>query len=163
VVKLQAGNFGVEEVAPSGGATRGAASPRKDTSFPGSPVDKYDVFVGGASPSEIQTKLASKGLAADPVAGGAVVTPSLALRDAVTLSKDLAAEGLKVQVRRATAAPAAESTPTSEGDQEATTRGAEDGLYRVRVGGFPDRASAEAARQALAAKGYVGFVTQSRP
>jgi hypothetical protein len=116
------------------------------------------VFVAGASPSEIQEKLAGKGLAADPVAGGAVITPSLPLRDAVTLSKDLASEGLKVQVRRATGPPPSE--PASDGGREAVPGEPGGDLYRVRVGGFPDRASAEAARQALAARGYTGFVTR---
>jgi cell division septation protein DedD len=161
VAKLRESNFGAEEVAPSSEATRGAGPRGSDVSPPGSPVDKYDVFVAGASPSEIQTKLTAKGLAADPVAGGAVVTPSLPLRDAVTLSKDLAGEGLKVQVRRATGAPAGEAAPGTNGGQEPMAHETGDGLYRVRVGSFPDRASADAARRALAASGYTGFVTQS--
>jgi cell division protein FtsN len=157
--KLREGHFEVEEAAPTGEAPRSVA-PRPDPSLPGSPVDRYDVFVGGAPPAEIQATLERKGLAADPVAGGAVITPSLPLRDAVTLSKDLAAEGLKVQVRRATVeAPASRDGAGGE----PAVRGARDEFHRVRVGGFPDRASAEAARQALAARGYAGFVTKSGP
>ena len=47
-----------------------------------------------------RVKLYAKGLSTEPARDGVVVKPSLPLRDAIALSKDLAAEGLKVQVRR---------------------------------------------------------------
>src|SRR5437016_4669209 len=110
--------------------------------------DKYDVFVSGTSSEDVNAKIAAKGLSADPVAGGAVIKPSLTLRDAVSLSKDLASEGLKVQVRRALAGAAAER-PAARGGGT---------IYRVRIGGFPDRTAADEARKALSARGYTGFI-----
>ncbi len=149
MAKLRADDFAAEEVGPSE-APAAAAEPAAPASGGG---DKYDVFVSGASSDDVNAKLAGKGLSADGVAGGAVVKPSLPLRDAVALSKDLATEGMKVQVRRATtAAP-----------EKATARagtGGGDGLYRIRVGSFPDRGAAETARKALAAKGYRGFIAR---
>jgi hypothetical protein len=145
--KLRVDNFRVEEIRPAEGGGDGATSGAPATMGPG---DKYDVFVSGASSADVNARLAGRGLAADPVAGGAVIRPSLPLRDAVALSKDLATEGLKVQVRRASASASA---------RVASAGG--DGLYRVRVGGFADRASAEEARKALASKGYAGFVARS--
>src|SRR5439155_11516673 len=68
-------------------------------------ADQYDVFVSGLSAAELNERLAAKGLAAEPAGSGAVIKPSLPLRDAVALSKDLAVEGLKVQVRRAGGGP----------------------------------------------------------
>ena len=149
VAKLRADNFQAEEVAPSGGAAE-TAGPETGAAPPG---DKYDVFVSGASSADLSAKLSGKGLSADSVAGGAVIKPSLPLRDAVGLSKDLAVEGLKVQVRRAPAGVAAER-PAGP----ATAAG--DGLFRVRVGSFPDRGAAEIARKTLAAKGYSGFIAR---
>jgi len=110
--------------------------------------DKYDVFVSGTSSADVNTKIAAKGLSADPVAGGAVIKPSLTLRDAVSLSKDLASEGLKVQVRRALAGAAAERPAAGGGGT----------IYRVRVAGFADRTAADEARKALSARGYTGFI-----
>ena len=149
IAKLQADNFRAEEVAPSGGAAE-TAGPEAGVAASG---DKYDVFVSDASPADVNAKLAGKGLSADLVAGGVVIKPSLQLRDAVALSKDLAVEGLKVQVRRAPAGVRARP-PAGAG----TASG--DGLFRVRVGSFPDRSAAEAARKALAAKGYAGFISR---
>jgi cell division septation protein DedD len=83
-----------------------------------------------------------------------VVKPSLPLRDAVALSKDLAAEGLKVQVRRAgSPAPAAAATPPAAAASGET-------LHRVRVGPFADLAAARAARAELESKGYKGFIAR---
>jgi cell division protein FtsN len=146
VAKLRAENFSAEEVAPGGGAPAATPGPAGAGAW-----DKYDVFVSGASSSDVNAKLAGKGLSAEAVAGGAVIKPSLPLRDAVALSKDLATEGMKVHVRRA---------PPSAPEKPAARAGGAggDGLYRVRVGSFPDRAAAEDARNALAAKGYNGFI-----
>jgi len=149
VAKLQADNFRAEEVAVSGGAAETAGSEVGESA----PGDKYDVFVSVASPADVNVKLTGKGLSADPVAGGPDIKPSLQLRDAVALSKDLAVEGLKVQVRRAPAGVRARP-PAGAG----TASG--NGLFRVRVGSFPDRSAAEAARKALAAKGYAGFISR---
>jgi hypothetical protein len=73
----------------------------------------------------------------------------------VALSKDLAVDGLKVQVRRAGTAPA---TPRTTGEASAPAGG--DTLHRVSVGGFPDRATAVATLKELEAKGYKPFLTR---
>src|SRR5207244_935180 len=142
--RLHGADFPAEVVAGGGGASAARTEPA--TSTPAG--DKYDVFVSGASSEDVNTKIAAKGLSAEPVAGGAVVKPSLSLRDAVSLSKDLASEGLKVQVRRALAGAGAERPAAGGGGA----------IYRVRVGGFPDRTAADDARKALTARGYTGFI-----
>jgi hypothetical protein len=121
--------------------------------------DTYDVFVSGGSAADISAKLTAKGLATERSGNGVVVKPSLPLRDAVALSKDLAVEGLKVQVRRAGAgAPASAGAPATA--TPAVTTGDGEGLYRVRVGPYANRAAAAAALGGLEAKGYKGFITR---
>jgi len=117
--------------------------------------DLYDIFVTGGSAADINTKLAAKGLAAEAAAGGAVIKPSLPLRDAVALSKDLAAEGLKVQVKRAGAAAPGPVAPAA-----AAPAAAADGLHRVRVGPYPDRATATAALRELQAAGLTPYIVR---
>jgi hypothetical protein len=70
-----------------------------------------------------------------------LIRPALSLREAVELSKRLAAERLTVKIRRA-------------------AMGGGSTYHVVRVGAFPDRARALEARADLAAKGHAGFVTQ---
>src|SRR5438552_111470 len=70
----------------------------------------------------------------------------------VALSKDLAAMGLKVQVRRSGAAASPASTPAANPGG--------DGLHRVRVGPYPDRAAATSALKELEAKGYKPFLAR---
>ena len=118
----------------------------------GSGSDRYDVFVGGGAVADITAKLSVKGLTSEPARDGVVVRPSLPLRDAVALSKDLAATGLKVQVRRAGSSGSAASPPAVNGG------GA--GLHRVRVGPYPDRAAATSALKELEAKGYKPFLAR---
>lgn len=113
-------------------------------------ADRYDVFVSGGPVAEINAKLAAKGLATETVASGVVVKPSLPLREAVALSKDLAVDGLKVQVRRAPGASPAPGPPPTAAAPVASG----DGLHRVMVGPFADRAEAAEALQALRGKGY---------
>lgn len=137
VERLRADNFNV--VDPVKGSRSAAAASAGEP-----PVDRYNVFVSGMAADELTAKLTAKGLAADPVAGGVVIKPSLPLREAVTLSRELAGEGLRVQVRRA-AAPSVSASPT---------------LYRVRVGSFADRESAQAALKELEAKGYKAFIAR---
>ena len=110
--------------------------------------------MSGGSAADISAKLTAKGLATERAGEGVVVKPSLPLRDAVALSKDLAAEGLKVQVRRAgSPAPPAAATPPAAAASGET-------LHRVRVGPFADLAAARAARAELEAKGYKGFIAR---
>ena len=142
--KLREQNYKVEESVKDGnaGATPAASA---DTGGAG---DRYNVFVSGSAPSDLTAKLSSKGLAADAVAGGVVVKPSLPLRDAVALSRDLATDGLKVHVRRA----------GGEASAPAASAPANDTMYRVRVGGLADRATARATAKELEGKGYKPFI-----
>src|SRR5439155_297092 len=122
--KLREQNYKVEE--PVRGVRESAArSAAVDKSAPAASApnpagaDLYDVFVSGLSAAELNTRLSAKGLAAEPSGSGAVIKPSLPLRDAVALSKDLAVEGFKVQVRRAAgtaAAPQPAPAPPATGE-----------------------------------------------
>jgi cell division septation protein DedD len=111
-----------------------------------SPGDRYSVVVSGGSPGDVDAKLAAKGMTSEAAPGGAVVRPSLPLRDAVALSRELADAGLTVQVRRQ--GGAVTSAPARTGET----------WYRVRVGGFPDRAAAVAALRKLEEKGFKPFI-----
>jgi len=148
--RLRELKYNVEETAASGGAKTAASAPAPSASSAG---DKYDVYVMGGTAADVNAKLGPKGLTSEPSAGGVVVKPSLPLRDAVALSKDLAVDGLKVQVRRssggAAAASAAASAPGS------------DGLYRVRVGPFDERAAATSTLQELQQRGYTPFLARA--
>ncbi len=111
--RLRELKYNVEESSTSGArlGRSNAASPSSGAATTGS--DRYDVYVMGAAPADINAKLTAKGLTSEPSAGGVIVKPSLPLRDAVALSKDLAIDGLKVQVRRAAGA----SAPAPPGGQ----------------------------------------------
>jgi len=139
------------KAAAAGSSSAAAPSPAA------SPGDLYDVYVSGMSAVELTKRLSAKGLAAEASGGSVVVKPSLPLRDAVTLSKDLAVDGLKVQVRRAgsgaVAAAPATTTPPS-----AATPG--ETLHRVRVGPFTDVAAVRAAAKELEGKGYKPYIAR---
>ncbi len=160
--KLRAENFKVEESVVQSGGAPAPSAPKPAAPAARAPsgdigADQYDVFVTGQTPEELNKRLAGKGLAAEPSGAGMVVKPSLPLRDAVALSKDLAVEGFKVQVKRAggpmSSAVAAPSAP-------APARGGGEALHRVRVGAFPDRATAQAAVKELQAKGYKPYIAR---
>jgi len=160
--KLREENFKVEESIRRVGGAATAAAAVTPPSAPAGTADQYNVFVTGMSAEELNRRLAGKGLASESSSGGGlVVKPSLPLRDAVALSKDLAVEGFKVQVRRAGAAasaPAVVSTPTSS-----PTPGSGEGgqmLHRVRVGAFTDRAAALAAARELESKGFKPYIAR---
>jgi len=149
--RLRELKYNVEESSMSGAQSgrSDAASPRSGAAPAGS--DRYDVYVTGVAPDDITGKLTAKGLTAEPSSGGVIVKPSLPLRDAVALSKDLAVDGLKVQVRRAGAsAPSAGGAATSGGDS----------LYRIRVGPFDDRAAAASTLRELEQRGYTPFIAR---
>ncbi|MBI4269024.1 MAG: SPOR domain-containing protein [Candidatus Rokubacteria bacterium] len=155
--RLRAQKYTVEQ-SMSGGARAAEASSPKPSTSPRSPgSDLYDVFVSGGSPAALSAKLGAKGLAAEPMGDGAVVKPSLPLRDAVALSKDLAAEGLKVQVKRS--GSAAPSTGGAATPTPAPASSAE-GLHRVRVGPYADRAAATAALRELEAAGFKPYIAR---
>ncbi|HXH85128.1 MAG TPA: SPOR domain-containing protein [Candidatus Tectomicrobia bacterium] len=105
---------------------------------------------------EIARRLSAKGFSGEAAADGVVVVrPSLPLREAVTLSKGLAVDGLKVQVKRAN-----RTAPASTPAQAATPAPAGETWYRVRIGPFPDRATAEDAVRDAEAKGYKAFIAR---
>jgi hypothetical protein len=155
-VRLREQQYNVEETSASGVKPARSASPSAPpTSAAASASDRYDVHVSGGAPADINAKLSAKGLSTEPSGAGVVVRPSMPLRDAVALSKDLAVDGLKVQVRRAAGsalAPAAASSapaPTSDGT-----------LYRVRVGPFDDKSTATSTLRELEQKGYSPFIAR---
>jgi cell division septation protein DedD len=155
--KLREENFKVEEsVKRVGGSAPAAAPPAAKSPAVPSASDQYDVFVTGMSVEDLNRRLAGKGLSAETSGGGVVVKPSLPLRDAVALSKDLAVEGFKVQVRRAGGSTAAASGPTAPA---APTEGGQ-ALHRVRIGSFSDKAAALAAARELEAKGYKPYIAR---
>jgi hypothetical protein len=158
--KLREESFKVEESVTRAGAPRPAAKAPAPAAKPAGKADHYDVFVSGQTAEELNKRLAAKGLGAEASGTGLVVKPSLPLRDAVALSKDLAGEGLKVQVRRAggAAAPAAPSPAPATSAPPAGDGGAE--LHRVRVGSFSDRAAALEAVRQLEAKGYKPYIAR---
>jgi hypothetical protein len=160
--RLRDQNYPVDEsVKRSAAATTSSPSaaprPAPRATSPGGP-DRYDVIVSGGTASEINTKLAGKGLASEPVGDGVRIRPGLSLRDAVALSKDLSSQGFKVQVRRGSGA-SAEATPVTAAPAPASETG---GLYRVRVGGYPDRATALTVLRELQDKGYQPFIAKGR-
>jgi len=127
---LRADRFSVQVAQVS----RGGASPV---------VSRHEVFVTSSSVDVVTAALKGSG-SAQAVTGGVVVRPALDLKDAVTLSRRLASEGLEVRIRRAA------SAPTSGGGT----------VHLVRVGGYATPAEAQAGKKQLAAKGVGGFVTQ---
>src|SRR5213080_3168786 len=149
--RLREQNYPVLESSTSGGADRAPSAPPASG---GAVSDKYDVFVVGGSPEDITVKLSAKGLSTEPARDGVVVKPSLPLRDAIALSKDLAAEGLKVQVRRSGGPASAAATPAPGGNAGGEV------LYRVRVGPYPDRAAATSAQKEREGKGYRPFIAR---
>ena len=161
--KLREQNYTVQQSVRNGGggastsAMLDKSAPAASTSNPAG-ADQYDVFVSGLSPEELNTRLAGKGLNAEPSGAGALLKPSLPLRDAVALSKDLATDGYKVQVRRAGGASAQAPRP-AEQRPVATVSGG-DTLYRVRVGAFADRATAMTTLKELEGKGYKPFIAR---
>lgn len=103
-------------------------------------AQRHELFITGSSVEAVNAALKGRGIA-QSVQGGVSVRPAYDLKQATSLSKELSAEGLNVVIRRA-------------------GRGTGDAFTLVRVGGFPDRAKALAAREELQGKGHAGFLTQ---
>jgi hypothetical protein len=116
--------------------------------------------VSGGAPADVNAKLSAKGLSAEPSGAGVVVRPSMPLRDAVALSKDLAVDGLKVQVRRAASGAAPAPTPAPPSSASMASDGT---LYRVRVGPFDDKSAATSTLRELEQKGYSPFIARGGP
>jgi cell division septation protein DedD len=136
-------------------STSGAKSERRPAPGSSATSDKYDVYVTGGTPADINAKLGPKGFTSEPSAGGVIVKPSLPLRDAVALSKDLAVDGLKVQVRRASS-----GAPVSGPSTGSRAAASGDAVYRVRVGPFDDRGSATSTLRELEQRGYTPFIAR---
>ncbi|TMK76062.1 MAG: hypothetical protein E6G48_00010 [Actinobacteria bacterium] len=148
--RLREQGMRVEESTATSGSARTAGAPAAAPRT----ADRYDVMVSGASAADVDARLAPKGLKGEATPNGVVVRPSLALREAVTLSRDLADAGLSVQVRRIGGpAPATAPTPAPAAAAPIT-------LYRVRVGGFSDRAAAVDAMKRLEDKGLKTFLAK---
>jgi hypothetical protein len=157
--RLREHGYHVSEVAPAATPAETPSAPAPAPEPTATPrVDKYDVIVSGAPTATVTERLVARGLVADVTAAGVVVRPALSLAEAIALSKDLAVDGLKVQVRRAGLAPA--SRPAAGSAPAGTGAPASEALHRVRVGAYPDRATALAAAKELSAKGYEGFVAR---
>jgi len=150
--KLRDERFKVEESVKRVGV---APVPAAKAPASGTGADRYEVFVSGASAEDLNRRLAGKGLTGEAAPGGSlVVKPSLALGDAVALSKDLAVEGFKVQVRRAGTGAVAAAPPPG------VAEGGDQALHRVRVGAFADKDAALAAVRELEAKGYKPYIAR---
>ena len=161
--RLREQNYSVEESVRGGDKpvkASAAEQPAAAASTATTPVavDQYDVFVSGATPDALASRLAGKNLTAEASGNGVIVKPSLPLRDAVALSKDLATDGLKVQVRRA--GTTGETTIPAADKRRVQAASSGDPLYRVRVGSFADRETAVATLKELEAKGYKPFLTR---
>jgi cell division septation protein DedD len=152
-------NYKVEEsdTQVSAKAASGSSSSAAAPSPAASPGDLYDVHVTGMSAVELTKRLSAKGLSAESQGGSVVVKPSLPLRDAVSLSKDLAVDGLKVQVRRAGSGAVAAAPATTPAPAPAT---AGETLHRVRIGPFTDVAAVRSAAKELEGKGYKPFIAR---
>jgi cell division protein FtsN len=103
--------------------------------------DRHQLLVTGSSLDAVARAIGN-GRTARAVAGGIAVEPALPLKEAVALSRRLAADGLAVKIQRVAG------------------QGAEAAQHLVRVGAFPTRARAGEARRELAAQGIAGFVTR---
>jgi hypothetical protein len=156
--RLREQNYPVDESVKRSGGGAPIEAPRPvPRPSAGLTTDRYDVIVSGGASADINNRLATKGLAAEPAGDGVRIRPSLPLRDAVALSKDLSGDGFKVQVRRG--GGGAEPVPASA--RNAAAAGGQT-LYRVRVGGYPDRATAQGVVRELRAKGYEPFLAKGR-
>jgi cell division septation protein DedD len=116
----------------SGGATLGE-------------TQRHELFVTEAGLDKVNAALKGRGRG-QLAAGGIAVKPAFSLQEAMTVSKLLTDEGLKVVIR-----PAGGLATASQGEGT---------LHAVRAGGYSNRTSALAARDELAAKGHQGFVAE---
>ena len=144
---LKEKGFDVANPTANGGASTAKTAPAAAAARN---TDRYDVVVTGAAGQEVGQKLTAKGLSIERTGDGAIIRPSLSLRDAVSLSNDLRAEGFKVTVRRVGGGTTAGAAAAATGET----------LYRVRVGAFPDRAAALEAVQKLETLGYKPFIAR---
>jgi hypothetical protein len=154
--QLRSQGFRVEQTTTEKSVAAAVAPTPVAAAPSGGAGDRYIVVVTGA-PGDLDAKLAAKGMTSEATSGGIAVRPTLPLREAVVLSRELADAGLTVQVRRQ-GAPAATSAPAVSAPAPSTPARGTDTWYRVRVGGFPDRATALASLKKLEEKGYKPFI-----
>ena len=106
---------------------------------------RHELFVSEASVEKVNAALKGHGRG-QLAAGGVAVKPAFSLQEAMTVSKRLTDEGLKVVIRPASGLASASQGPGT--------------LHAVRAGGYSNRTSALAARDELAAKGHQGFLAE---
>jgi cell division septation protein DedD len=123
----------------------------------GAATDLYRVVVTDASAGDLAAKVSARGFTLEASSEGTVIRPPLPLRDAVAISQQLAGDGFKVQVKRSGTGDAKPRSP-----RPAPVAAVDDTLHRVRVGAFPDRASAVVALRQLQALGYTPFIAPGR-
>src|SRR5262249_43929763 len=109
-------------------------------------VQQHELLVTGASVDKVNKALKGDG-GGQAAPEGVRITPTLKLSEAMAVSKKLSDQGRHVIIR-------------PEGGL-GLPGGAEPNVYVVRAGGYPDRAAAQAARDALGKKGLAGgLITQ---
>jgi hypothetical protein len=156
--ELRQRNFRVEESASRTSTPRATAPPAPVPVAP----DRYAVLVVGATKADVDTRLAGKSLTTAAVEGGVALAPSLPLREAVDLARELSGAGLSVRVRRQPSGEASRPAPAAGAPAAGPEAGPEAGpVYRVRVGAFADRAAAQAALHELESLGYRPFLAGS--
>ena len=155
VTQLRTQGFRAEQSTTGKAVAAAPSAPAAAAAPADAPGDRYVVVVTGAA-GGLDAKLAAKGMTSEATPGGTIVQPSLPLREAVVLSRELADTGLTVQVRRQ-GAPAA-SAPAVNVAAPSTPARSSETWHRVRVGGFADRAAALASFKRLEEKGYKPFI-----
>jgi cell division septation protein DedD len=103
------------------------------------PGESFQVIVAGLS-AEAREKIAQLKLQGSQAGNTFTVQPTMGLKEAVSLSERLKQEGLEVKVKTV----------------KKNIR-----YHVVRVGGFPDRSSADGARLELESKGITGHVVST--
>lgn len=130
----------------------GSAAP---SSEPRTTVQQHELFVTETSVDKVNASLKGRGTA-QAVSGGVAVRPAFSLQEAMSVSKRLTDDGLKVVIRPAGGV----STPSITSASSSSSGGST--LHAVRVGGYPNRTSAIAARDELSAKGHPGFLAEGQ-
>jgi cell division protein FtsN len=164
--RLRENSFSVDEsslaLSPRAASTPvpSSVAARDPAPSTGAGTDLYRVVVTDASAGDLASKVSARGFTAEASPEGAVIRPTLPLRDAVAISQQLAADGFKVQVKRSRPADGKPGPPPRPAPAPSVAQA--DTLHRVRVGAFADRASAVAALRKLQALGYTPFIARGR-
>lgn len=144
---LRDAGFPVQVTAITRGGNATPASEARTT------VQQHELFVTETSVEKVNASLKGRGTA-QAVSGGVAVRPAFTLQEAMSVSKRLTDDGLKVVIRPA----GGPGTPSVASSGSGTSGGTT--LHAVRVGGYPNRTSALAARDELSTKGHPGFLAE---